>query len=138
MDPRHLPPNLQADPQFLHWVKSEAQRLRDEGEGGLVQQQARMLRFWEEYRPQMWARLQQAGPNVAKDLAVVLDHLAAGSAWQYLQAGLPPSDAREQANLEWLLMEPEEPGEGSEPAETSPTPDDSPLSETTSLPPLKP
>lgn len=70
-------------------------------------------RAWEVGRPEMWARLTNQG--LVDDLALVLQVAMWESEKRYLKAGMPPTDAREQAEREWLMLEPEDDGEENSP-----------------------
>lgn len=61
---------------------------------------------WEVNRPKMLAALRARKADAA--LAHVLVDRFLKAKAQYLKAGMPPTDAREQAEQEWLLREPEE------------------------------
>lgn len=65
-----------------------------------------ILKTWETLSPKMWKRLQ--ADNLAEDLALVVQAAMWESKEQYQKAGMPPTDAREQAEREWLMLEPEE------------------------------
>ena len=87
------------------WVKKRAQEIRRSEKVLNLQLQARMLETWAHLRPKMMLRLRLQG--VANDLAVVLQAAMWAAVDQYEKAGMPPTDARETAEREWLMLEPE-------------------------------
>lgn len=103
INPRMVPE--QQDQQFIQWVQRESIKLTNQGYLTKSPQQTRMLKFWELYRPEMFNRLQQWG--IAKQLAQVLDHKADQAFQQNLDAGMYRTDAQEQAEQDWFLLEPE-------------------------------
>lgn len=106
MDPRAMPDSNREMATFVSWVKKEHKRLEDQGESYTIPLRQRILKGWEVNQPQMLARLNKAG--VAQKLADVLQARMWQAAQEYLDSGMPLSDAREQAEREWLWMEPEE------------------------------
>ena len=64
-----------------------------------------ILTAWRLESPKMWARL---GPDLAKDLALIAQVAMWEACDRYERAGMPPTDAREQAERECLMLEPEE------------------------------
>ena len=104
MDPRSIPEQNRDLLRFRHWVKTEAQRIADEEGKGSLELHREMVKFWEEHRPQMCRRL---GPELTKSLAVVLARKMEEAETANLEAGMYRTDAREQAERDWLLMEPE-------------------------------
>ncbi len=66
----------------------------------------KIKKAWRILRPKMWARLQQDGTT--DDLALIVQVAMWDAMERYEKAGMPPTDAREQAEQEWLMMEPEE------------------------------
>ena len=64
-----------------------------------------VLAAWANSSPKMMADL---GPEAAKALAHVLVDRKLKAQAAYEKAGMPPTDAVEQAEQEWLLLEPEE------------------------------
>lgn len=87
-------------------IKDKAQKIRDNETLISLTLDKQIKKAWRVLRPQMWARLQEQG--IADDLALVLQVAMWDAFDQYEKAGMPPTDAREQAEREWLLMEPEE------------------------------
>jgi hypothetical protein len=113
IDPKQAPSDQNAL-KFAHWVKTESKRLEWHilPMGGPVQE--RMLKFWKLYRPMMWASLEKQG--ITKELAHVLDAKSDEAYNLNLKAGMYRTDAQEEAEKDWLLME-AEPGEDNEPLE---------------------
>jgi len=99
---------MDLDYSFRAWVKTTARKIRKTEGRGAIQQQAYMLAYWQEYRPRMWANLKKLGAHAAEDYALVLNTRMWDSAKVYERAGMPPTDARQEAEKEWLLLEPEE------------------------------
>lgn len=75
----------------------------------------RILRSWETERPAMWARL------TAQNLTETMAFLAQQRMWEerdrLLEAGMPLTDAREQAEREHLMLGPEQKAEPAQEAE---------------------
>lgn len=66
----------------------------------------RILETWRRDSPKMWARLSQL--KLAEPLAYVLQERMWQAMNENLRAGLPVTDAREQAEIDHLMLEPEE------------------------------
>lgn len=66
-----------------------------------------ILQTWERDSPKMWANLQQS-PGRANSLAWVLQDRMWKRQEELMSAGLPVTDAREQAEAENLMLEPEQ------------------------------
>lgn len=93
----------------LRWVqqiRSEAKRL-DEDEEHLHNNvlHRSILATWERESPEMWRRLQQH--QLADPLAKVLQARMWARKKDLMESGLPVTDAREQAERETLMLEPE-------------------------------
>lgn len=88
---------------LARWAKVEAAKAL-ETEGLFLNRvlHEQILKTWELERPAMWARLQREG--IATDLAWTLQAKASAAEDEYLKAGMTPTDAREQAQREWLLL----------------------------------
>lgn len=106
MEPRQVEQEQEDDKQFQAWVRKESRRLSQKTGAPGGPMQSRMLEYWELYRPLMWARLQKMG--IAKELAHVLDEKCEEAIRKNLAAGMYSTDAREEAEKDWLLLEPEE------------------------------
>lgn len=92
------------DLQFLTWVRRESALLAQEWPpGGKLERD--LLAHWAIHRPQMMARLETL--KVAVPLAHVLVDRMLKATTANLQAGMGPTDATEQAERDWLMMEPE-------------------------------
>lgn len=104
MDPRIMP-DQNEEKTFRQWVMKESNRLSETVNpmGGPTQK--RMLAYWKQNRPEMWERLLRMG--IAKELAHVLDEKCEETIRKNLKAGMYLTDAREQAEQDWLLLEPE-------------------------------
>lgn len=99
-------------PQEVKELKEQSARLAEQWPRG-SQEDRDLIATWRRNRPKMAARLAEQGVLVA------FAHLSAFRAGRaekaYLEAGLPMTDAREQAAAEWLLQEPESEEETSPP-----------------------
>lgn len=87
-------------------IRRRAQEIRDQEIGFVVPLDRRIKAAWEVLRPKMWARLVKQ--DLVDDLALVLQTAMWEADARYLKAGMPPTDAREQAEREWLMLEPED------------------------------
>lgn len=94
-------------------IRRKAQEIRDREETINLSLDKQIKTAWRINRPKMWARLAKQG--LVDDLALVLQTAMWEAKDQYLKAGMPPTDAREQAEREWLMLEPEDDGEESNP-----------------------
>jgi hypothetical protein len=109
------------DQKFLTWVRQESAKLAELWPMGDKREQE-LLAHWRIYRPQMMARLEAM--KVAPQLAHVLLDREYQAFQQNLRAGMPPTDATEQAEQDWLMLEPEsedQPLDQPEPTTTSAT-----------------
>ena len=106
MDPRNLIQSSRDAILMRRELAKEAQRIKDEEGKGDLERQREMMAFWTEHRPKMVRRL---GPQALEDLAVVLTYRMHEAVDANLEAGMYATDAREQAERDWLLMEPESP-----------------------------
>jgi hypothetical protein len=68
-----------------------------------------LLQTWQEHSPVMWERLQKA--DLADDLAWVLQERMWNRSKELRESGMPIPDAREQAEREFLMREPEDEAE---------------------------
>jgi hypothetical protein len=83
----------------------------------------RILRSWELERPAMWARLSQQ--KMTETLAFLAQQRMQEERDRLLEAGMPITDAREQAERAHLMLGPEpevEPPLETEPSEEAPEP----------------
>lgn len=87
-------------------IRMRAKEIRDQEIGFSVPLDKQIKRAWEINRPRMWSRLVTQG--LVNDLALVLQTAMWEASDRYLKAGMPPTDAREQAEMEWLMLEPED------------------------------
>lgn len=92
--------------QLIRAIKQESAHLAETDTGMGSQRETEMIDQWREIRPQMVQRLESMG--VLKEFAHILECRRADAVQEYIQTGMPIPDAREQANLDWTLMEPEE------------------------------
>ena len=92
-------------PSVVDWINQEVAKERREGFTPGSPRETEILTFWRTHRPKMYAALMEQG--LATKLAFVLDMKRYQEMVRYLKAGMPPTDAEEQARKEWLLMEAE-------------------------------
>lgn len=94
-------------------LKAEYRRLKDDENhlhNNLMHQS--ILRTWEQDSPAMWERLTRLG--IADEMAFVAQAKMWDRSKELREAGMPMTDAREQAEREHLMLEPEsqEPEDG--------------------------
>jgi hypothetical protein len=90
------------DPQLARWIKQESSRIALEfPRGGEVEE--RLVDNWKALRPKM---VESLGPLTPLLAHVLMDKML-NARRANVEAGMPPTDAREQAERDWLLMEPE-------------------------------
>ena len=109
-EPTSLLPKLPREsPQaFVHRIRTEVAEIEEKRDPPINNpRNQEILRYWEANRPKMLAELRHLGLP-ALTLATYLQAKMATAAHEYLMGGMPPTDAREQAEQEWLLMEPED------------------------------
>lgn len=92
--------------EWMRSIRLEAARLDADEEhlhNNLLHKE--ILAQWKEHSPVMWKHLEAA--NLADPLAKVLQARMWDRQEELLRAGMPVTDAREQAEKEHLLLEPE-------------------------------
>lgn len=95
------------NPDYWTQIELEYRRLRRDHQDQHNKAMHRyLLEKWERESPRMWASLSQV-PGRAKALAWVLQHRMWTRQEELMRGGLPVTDAREQAERENLLLEPE-------------------------------
>jgi hypothetical protein len=92
------------DLQFLTWVRQESDKLAELWPMG-SKVELDLLAHWRIHRPQMMAQLE--AHKVAEKLAHVLLNRMYHAMKANLRAGMGPTDATEQAEQDWLMLEPE-------------------------------
>lgn len=93
-------------PQWIKAIKAEHQRLMDDEEhlhNNLMHDRIREV--WQRDSPKMWARLSMAG--LTTPLAYVLQARMWDRQAELIRGGMPVTDAREVAERELLMLEPE-------------------------------
>jgi hypothetical protein len=98
--------NSRLSRQWLHAIRTEAARLEADEEhvhNNVMHRQ--ILETWKAHSPQMWARLEAV--TVTQPLAKVLQARMWNRQEELLRAGMPVTDARELAEKENLMLEPE-------------------------------
>jgi hypothetical protein len=94
------------NPEWVKQIREQASKLEADEEhlhNNLLHKQ--ILTTWQEHSPTMWRRLEAAG--LTQPLAMVLQARMWDRQEELLRAGLPVTDAREQAEKEILMLEPE-------------------------------
>lgn len=86
------------------WFKEESAKLEETMPRGSKMERD-LIRHWRQNSPRMVKRL-EAQKALAAAAHVLVDR-ALEAATDYKRAGMAPTDAREQAEREWLLKEPE-------------------------------
>lgn len=86
-------------------IRAQAKAIRDAETLINKDLHKQILSAWKVLRPKMWAELQRQ--ELANDLALVAQAAMWEASDRYEKAGMPPTDANEQAERECLLMEPE-------------------------------
>lgn len=100
----HNPSKL--SPEWIAQIKAEWTRYQEEEETVTMPLHRRILATWKQDSPKMWRRLQAAG--IASKLAFVVQVRMWARQKELLKAGYPVTDAREIAEREELMLEPEE------------------------------
>lgn len=96
----------QLSPAFAAAIRKEYQALRgDESVMHNREMHRRILETWRLHSPKMWQSLQQI--NLAVPLAFVLQQRMWQESKRLREAGMPAPDAREQAERNHLMLEPE-------------------------------
>lgn len=93
------------DQETIAWVNQEAANLAHQGLVPGSPREKEILKSWQLNRPRMLHQLRAQG--IAEKMAFVLDQKQNQARKQYLQAGMPPTDAEEQATKDWLMLGPE-------------------------------
>ena len=86
-------------------IKAEHQKYLDAGEVVTVPLHQRILETWKRDSPKMYLRLRSQG--VLEAMAYVSQQRMWEESDRLEKAGMPPTDAREQAEREHLMLEPE-------------------------------
>ena len=87
------------------WALAEGSKLQlTDPMGSPLEDQ--VIQSWKANRPKMVARLAKYGAVNASS-SVLVDRMLKSERTN-TQAGLPPTDAREEAEKDWLMLEPEE------------------------------
>lgn len=98
----------QLDPQWVTQIRREARQLeKDSWEHPNLDLHRRILQAWTQDSPQMMARLKAISPSFPTDLAHVLQARMWAMQKDLIESGMAATDAREQAERETLMLEPE-------------------------------
>lgn len=119
MDPRQIPKDRREQALFARWVRQEHQRLMDSEPTLAAPKRQQILAGWQHYRPAMLGSLKAMG--VETMLADVIQSRMWEADERNRKAGMPPTDALEQAERDWLMFEPEseEPAPTMDPTEVA-------------------
>lgn len=98
--------NMQELLQLKAWIAQKMQEIEDDGIGWSDTEVARVVAFWQEFRPKMWANLQKL--NLGEKLAQVRWWMASEEAIKLMNQGYDRPDAWLIAGKEWLMMVPED------------------------------
>ena len=118
------PKKTQSDQEYKTWIKKTVKRFQeDETECWPAMsspKQQDMITFWEYHRPKMYADLKSQG--LLKETAYVLECKMMEERDALNAAGMNSSDAKLQAEQDWMIMDPEDWDEPEEPEDPeSPT-----------------
>jgi hypothetical protein len=102
MEPNQKDP----DRQQVAWINQEVARYAHQGLVPGAAAEAEAVRNWRHNRYKMYQRLQSLG--ILEKTAFVLSQKCQEAMNRYVIAGMPPTDAREQAVAEWMMLGPEE------------------------------
>lgn len=92
-------------PQEAQKIKQERQEYEKQGVIHNLEMHKMILETWKRDSPKMTARLNKL--KVTDELAYVSQERMWQTMTQYQKAKMPPTDAREQAEKEHLMLEPE-------------------------------
>ena len=101
--------------QDVQRIKAEHQKYLDEGAEITIPLHQRILATWKADSPAMYLRLRTQG--VLEAMAFVCQQRMWEEAARLRKAGMSVTDAREQAEREHLMLEPENPQQESAPSE---------------------
>lgn len=93
-------------PEWVAWLRAEAKRVREQKNKPDLRLVEDVLETWRLNRPKMWKRLR--GRVWALPLALILQDYYQQEIEELERAGMPPTDAREEAMADWLMMASEE------------------------------
>lgn len=91
--------------QLARRVKAESARLAETEYGVGGQKEQEMIAQWREQRPKMVARLERMG--ILAEFAHLIETKRGQAMDANRKAGMGWPDSREQANLDWLIADPE-------------------------------
>lgn len=98
------------DQQQVAWVNQQVAEYAHKGLVPGAADEADAIKDWRHHRPEMYQRLKALG--ILEKLAFVLSQTCQEAMNRYLTGGMPPTDAREQAVAEWMMLGPEpDPGQ---------------------------
>lgn len=90
----------------VEWVNRRVAEYASQGVVPGDPAEKKTLADWHRNRPQMLHHLKAAG--IAEKMSFVVNQLYLEQLDKYVKAGMPPTDAREQAAKDWLMLGPEE------------------------------
>ena len=95
-----------ADQETLRWINQEQQQMRKEGWTPDSRKVTWLIGQWRNLTPETHKRLRREG-RLRKTAEVCLFKVDQTET-ELLKSGMPRTDAREQAEREWLLLEEDE------------------------------
>lgn len=95
------------DKQFVASVMESLLQFREQGRTPNKAYLEATLKTWRRNSPKMVAELTKLG--ILKETAERNQYLMEDEEAGLLASGMPPTDAREQAEIAWMMFEPEEP-----------------------------
>ena len=101
--------------QDVQRIKAEHQKYLDEGAEITIPLHQRILATWKADSPAMYLRLRTQG--VLEAMAFVCQQRMWDEQARLIKAGMPVTDAREQAERQHLMLDPENPQQESAPSE---------------------
>jgi len=97
------------DPSTVAWINQQVADLAREAKVPGSPRETDLLQHWFQARPKMLHQLMAVAPDLPEKLAFVLVEKQYQAMMAYLAAGMAYPDARQTANQDWLMMEPEQP-----------------------------
>jgi hypothetical protein len=101
------------DRQLIRQIKQESARIAETDWPIGGQKEREMIALWRQIRPRMVARLEQAG--ILAEFAHLIESRRFAASEANQKAGMGWPDSREEANKDWLIVDPEGPEDPSDP-----------------------
>ncbi len=106
MELKMVPTNPADQRKFRRWVMSETKRLEEQESILSILLRDQMLSAWEQHHPQMMSELKKMG--IPQQFADLMQARMWQTQEEYQRAGMHWPDSKEQAMMEWLMLEPED------------------------------